>query len=227
MTTLVAHSGLTSGLMSLTLFSQAMAAPLEPDLEQVIQWTIEQADVRRHRLDVVAQRARSSSALPDVSLRYAYGLDDRSRSSVDGHAQALEQGVDSSLVQGQDHRVEGVLRWRLSRLRFHPVEPRLLLQKQRRNQRRHELSMQATRLFFKWQTFRDELERFEARLVSRASKSREQTDGSGATDSDLELTLTAQRERDSLIRGLRLAQGQLDVLTAGRFSRHLREGGHR
>lgn len=226
MTTLVTHSGLTSGIMSLTLFSQAMAMPMEPDLEQVVAWTIENANLRPGSLDVVAKRARSSSALPDVSLRYAYGLDDRSRSSIDGQSESLNQGVDSSLAQGRDHRIEGVLRWRLSRMRFHPVEPRLLLQKERRNQRRHELSMEATRLFFKWRRFLEELDRLDGAANRQASDSAEQNDDADRSDPAPQLSLTAQRERNALIRELRLAQGQLDVLTGRRFSRHLKRGGH-
>ena len=225
MTTLMAHTGLASGIMSLTLFSHAMAAPPEPDLEQIISWTVERAELTPGGLDLIARRARSAASIPDVTLRYAYGLDDRMRSSIDSQGHTLDQSVDSSLAEGRDHRVEGVLRWRLSRLRFHPIEPRLLLQKQRQNQRRLELSTRATRAFLKWQMYRRELRQLDAQYSKETPRTEQRATGTKRHRPGLnhaKFSISERRERLVLLERLRMARGELDVLTGGRFSRALR-----
>jgi hypothetical protein len=159
----------------------------EPTIEEVQQAALKQAALEPQRVASLLRRVRWAGVLPRVeaSLRRGYARDE----DLD---REFEEMDDLSLATDQDLEFRVSVRWDLDRLIFDPEELRARREALYQTQRRRELLLAVTRMYYEL-------------LLLRAQ------DACGG-----------ENEGDELSRTLRMAElrALLDGLTGGLMSRH-------
>ena len=145
---------LSGGVFLLQAYECAGSPRLKPmdwaTLSRLQQLALLEQKVTLNEFKPQLRRTRHSAWLPDLRFRYAHGLDDVYRASIDNAQADTLSNIDSSARAGSEHRFEVELRWQLARLVFHPAEAEHRARQLRLQTKAVRLKIQVMDAYVKW-----------------------------------------------------------------------------